>query len=70
MRSCENCKFGMDFRDVAEEGQPTVRYGYCRRFPPQVLAPHSSADTLIRGDSWCGEHRFVALWRLIRWLWF
>ena len=60
--SCSECKFWIEGTDAGDQ----VRWGFCRRYPPTVIASDPEADegaasvqawTVL--PHWCGEHKQV-----------
>ena len=58
--SCATCKFWHEGTESGDE----VRWGFCRRYPPQVIASDSD-DGAESVQAWtvlpyfCGEHKQV-----------
>jgi hypothetical protein len=51
MKTCKDCKF-FD-QPVEHEG---VKYGFCFRFPPHVIAEGKSSAPVVQSEkTWCGE---------------
>lgn len=57
---CADCKFWLEGTDAGDE----VRWGFCRRYPPTVIAADPDSDdgaasvqawTVL--PHWCGEHK-------------